>query len=239
MKKPLIGITMHADRDPIRAELDTLVEGIVTGLERAGGLPVLIPHGLSDETARAVFERLDGILFTGGGDVEPALYHAAREAETAGVDADRDRVEMALARWAADEGTPFFGICRGSQVVNVALGGTLYQEVSRAPNAMKHTYGGSDYPDSYLAHPVQVAEDSHLARLLGKPVLSVNSMHHQMVARPSPRVRPTALSPDGHVEAIEVADHPFGVAVQWHPEALLHIPEMQALFDGLVDACRR
>lgn len=237
MNRPLIGITTHADNDPIRAELDTLIAGIVTGLERAGGLPVLIPYGLPDAAARAIAGRLDGILFSGGGDIDPARYGASPEPETGGIDHGRDRAEFTLLHAMVDEARPFFGICRGSQLMNVALGGTMHQEVSRAPNAIKHTYYPG-YPDDHPAHPVQIAEESRLARILGKPILSVNSLHHQAIATVGPRLRPTALAPDGIVEAIELPDHPFAVGVQWHPEAMLHHPEMQALFDGFVDACR-
>jgi putative glutamine amidotransferase len=232
MKRPLIGITTHAANDPIRAELDTLVDGIVTGIERAGGLPVLIPYNLPDEAVRAIAATLDGVLLSGGGDIDPARYGAAREPETGGIDAGRDRAELTLIRALVDEDRPFFGICRGAQIVNVALGGTMHQEVSRAPGADKHTFYPG-YPDDHLAHPVQIAEESHLSRILGRPILSVNSLHHQAIGKA------TALAPDGVVEAIEVEDHPFGVGVQWHPEAMLQHPEMQALFDGFVAACLR
>ncbi len=237
MRRPLIGITIHSATDPIRADLDTLVEGIVTGIERAGGLPVLIPYNLPDDAVRAIADALDGVLFSGGGDIAPAHYAAALEPETGGIDAERDRVELTLLKTMVDEDRPFFGICRGAQIFNVAMGGTMHQEVNRAPGAMKHTYSPG-YPDDHLAHPVQIAEESHLSRILGKPILNVNSLHHQAIARLGARVRPTALAPDGIVEAIELTGHRFGVGVQWHPEALLHHPEMQALFDGFVEACR-
>ncbi|MBP8240985.1 MAG: gamma-glutamyl-gamma-aminobutyrate hydrolase family protein [Thermoflexales bacterium] len=236
MKRPLIGITTHSASDPIRAELDTLVDGIVTGIERAGGLPVLIPYNLPDTAVRAIAATLDGVLLSGGGDIDPARYGAEREPETGGIDDGRDRAELTLIRTLVDEARPFFGICRGAQIVNVALGGTMHQEVSRAPGADKHTFYPG-YPDDHLAHPVQIAEESHLSRILGKPILSVNSLHHQAIGKIGAGVRATALAPDGVVEAIEVEDHPFGMGVQWHPEAMLHHPEMQSLFDGFVAAC--
>src|SRR3989304_2995376 len=130
MSSPLIGITTHPATAPDRAELDTLLDNIVRCVEQAGGLPLLIPLGLDESTLRGLFSRLDGVLFSGGGDIHPAQYGAQWHESVGGVDAERDRVESTLVRWAVSEEKPFFGICRGSQILNVALGGTLYRDIS-------------------------------------------------------------------------------------------------------------
>ena len=237
MTPPLIGITTHAPDAPDRADLDRLLHNIVRGVERAGGLPALIPPALDPATAQSLYQRLDGLLLAGGGDVDPALYGADGHPAVDGVDSARDWIEVALARQAVRESRPLFGICRGAQILNVALGGTLYRAIEEHPGAQRHTYFPG-LPYDYLAHPVQVQEDSTLARIVGQPVLMVNSLHHQACNLVAPGLRVVAAAPDGMVEAVEIVDHPFGLAVQWHPEGLPDDPAMQGLFQAFVRACQ-
>jgi putative glutamine amidotransferase len=130
------------------------------------------------------------------------------------------------------------GICRGIQVINVALGGTLYTHIhDQHPNALRHDWY-PDIPRDYLAHPVQVAENSSLTKILGKSNVATNSLHHQGIHQPAPRLIPVAWAPDGIIEAVELTGHPFGLGVQWHPENLQAYPEMRALFQALVSAAR-
>lgn len=236
MIQPLIGITIHPAGAPDRAGLDTLLNGIITGVERAGGLPVLIPATLRAETARALLPRLDGVLISGGGDIDPSRYSATWHESIGGVDPARDRLEIGLVQVAVAAQTPLFGICRGAQVLNVALGGTLYRTIEEHPGAERHCYYPG-LPFDLCPHAVQVAEDSLLARIIAQPVLAVNSLHHQACRGIAPGLRVTAWAPDGIPEAIEVIGHPFALAVQWHPEALPHAPEMRALFEAFVAAC--
>ena len=235
MQHPLIGITVHPETAPDRAVLARLVDNIVASVERAGGLPVLIPLGLSEATLAQLFGRLDGLLLSGGGDIDPARYGGAGHPAVGGVDATRDRVELELARWAVRSAKPTFGICRGMQVLNVACGGTLYQDISEVPGAQRHTFY-PDLPDDLLAHPVQLAEESRLARIVGRQLIEVNSLHHQACRDIAPGFEVVAQAPDGLIEAIEVRDHPFALAVQWHPEVLGQLPEARALFEALVQA---
>ncbi len=238
MAKPLIGITVHPDDDPDRSNLDTLVALILRGVEQAGGLPVVIPLGLAEDTLRGLAGRLDGLLLSGGGDVGPERYgDRERHPSLGGVSEARDQTELQLVRWAVRDRQPLFGICRGAQLLNVALGGSLYQDISQHPGAIKHTYG--DDALALLAHEVQVAEESTLARVLGQPVVRVNSLHHQGLRALAPGLRVTAVAPDGLAEAVELPDHPYAVAVQWHPECLLDLTEQRALFTALIDAARR
>jgi putative glutamine amidotransferase len=174
------------------------------------------------------------VLFSGGGDLDPARYGAPPHPLAAGIDAVRDEAELALAQWALAEGRPLFGICRGAQLLNVALGGTLYGDVQEHAGALPHTYPSEQAGDR--THSVQVAEGSRLAELLQLPLLAVNSLHHQAVRTVAPGLRVTAQAPDGLVEGIELPEHPFAVAVQWHPESLPEAPEMQRLFEGFVRA---
>lgn len=235
MSRPLIGITLHPDHDPDRATLDRLLAQIVQGVERAGGAPVLIPLGLPAGALRDLLARLDGLLFSGGGDVEAARYGAEHHPSMGGVDPERDRTEFALARWAAEANTPALGICRGAQVINVAFGGTLYRDLSEHAGALAHTHP-AETASRLCPHPVQVEEASLLAQLTGRPIMSVNSLHHQGLRQVAPALRVAGRAPDGLAEAIELPGHRFLLAVQWHPECLPDAPEHAALFQGLVSA---
>jgi len=235
---PLIGITSHSPLAPDRAALDALLAQIVRGVERAGGAPVTIPPGVASETLRGIAAHLDGLLISGGGDIDPARYGAEWHPSIGGVDPDRDRLEIELVHRFVSDGAPLFGICRGAQVLNVALGGTLYRTVEEHPGAQRHAfYPGLPY--DLRPHPVQIAEDSRLAGILGAPLVAVNSLHHQAVRDLAPGVRAVAYAPDGMVEALEVIEHSFALAVQWHPEALPDAPEMRRLFEAFVAACRK
>jgi putative glutamine amidotransferase len=235
--RPLIGITQHPRTAPDLAELDLLIEWIARSVEQAGGAPVYIPPNLGGAALRAVFARVDGLLFSGGGDVDPAFYGGQPDTRAEGIDAARDRAELALARWAVAERAPFFGICRGTQVVNVALGGTLYLDTDDHPGAQRHAFY-PDLPYDLRAHPAELAPGSLLARIAGKPALEVNSLHHQACRAVAPGLRVAARAPDGIIEAVEVPGHPFGLAVQWHPECLPDEPDMRRLFEAFVAAAR-
>jgi putative glutamine amidotransferase len=230
-----IGITLHAPDAQDSEELDFLVSQIAQAVTVAGGTPVLIPPGWDTATLRAQFSALDGILLSGGGDIDPACYGSTPIASVGGVDPDRDRTELTLAQWALAENKPIFGICRGLQLLNVACGGTLYRDVSEHANAIRHTYTPG-YPADLLAHPVEIVEDSMLAAIVGKRDANVNSLHHQACNEIAPGLRVVAQAPDGMVEAVEVPDHRFVLAVQWHPEALPAAAESEALFRAFVAA---
>ena len=239
MTSPLIGLTMHSPADPDREELDLLLGNIEQSVERAGGLPVLIPFGLGGATLRGLYARLDGVLFSGGGDVDPQQYGAEMHPAIGGVDAERDRVELALARRVVADSKPFFGICRGAQVLNVALGGALYRDIGEHPGAHRHTYAYPAYPRDLRSHAIKVEEDTLLSRVLDAPLLAVNSLHHQACKDIAPGLHVAARAADGLVEAVEVPRHHFGLAVQWHPECFPDAPEMRRLFESFVAAAGR
>jgi putative glutamine amidotransferase len=188
----------------------------------AGGVPWMVP--LLDEdlpTLREIYDRLDGVVLPGGVDLDPSTYGEALHPRCGQIDPARDVVELQLARWAIQDGKPLLGLCRGIQVINVAMGGTLWQDIeSQLPRALKHDYWPSaGYGRDYLAHPVELAPASRLRELLERDLLQVNSMHHQAIRELSPALVATAVAPDGVIEGIEssTADR-FLLGVQWHPE---------------------
>lgn len=210
-----------------------------TAIERAGGLPVLIPCGLQEETLRAIYDRMDAVLIPGGGDIDPRHYGADRHPMTDRIDPDRDQTELTVARWAVEDDLPLFGICRGHQVMNVAMGGTLVQDIpSQVDTSIAH-YMPKELPRSAHGHEVRINPDSRLAGIIGSTAVAVNSYHHQSVEQPAPVAAVTAYAPDGIVEAIEHPDRRFVLSVQWHPEDMAGDEEaMQRLFDAFVDAAR-
>ncbi len=238
-RKPLIGCTTYrktAGQSP-PIEIIGLMPSYLDAVVAAGGIPVMIPLGLSDEDLLAAMQRMDGILLPGGGDIEPAIYQGQGHPTVAGIDDDRDRVEMVVARTAVAQQKPLLAICRGVQVLNVALGGSLWEDVELLmPQAMHHEYVNS-HPRNYLAHNVAIEPDSLLAKQLGMTETAVNSLHHQGIRRLASELRATAVAPDGLIEGVEVINHPFALGVQWHPENLIHnVPHMLGLFQGLVEA---
>ena len=243
-KRPLVGVTTQTLQaiDGIPPALPHSVvmnQRYFEAVAAAGGAPVLIPL-LEDSVAlRAVYEASDGILIPGGVDMDPATYGEARHEKLGNVDPARDRVELQLARWAIADGKPLLGLCRGLQVINVAAGGSLYQDIeAQVPGAIRHdyfpTYG---FTRDYLAHEVTVTESSRLRSLVDLDQVPVNSMHHQGVKRLGDGLVPCARSADGLVEAVESPNGHFLVGVQWHPEVFeSDDPHTRGLFRGFVEA---
>lgn len=238
MTRPLIGITSHDTSDADRETLDLFLSQITAAVAAAGGNPVTIPPDADPATLRDIFAELDGLLLSGGGDLDPATYGATPTALVAGVDPRRDRAELELARRALAEGKPVLGICRGLQVLNVASGGTLYRDISEHPHAQRHTFY-PDLPFDLLSHSIRIDASSRLARIAGRTTLEVNSLHHQACRAVAPGLRVVARAPDGMIEALEAPGHPFALGVQWHPETLPDLAETRALFHAIVAASAR
>jgi putative glutamine amidotransferase len=242
MKRPLIGITANESKNinPPHSLIFSLNQVYVSAIEEAGGVPLILPPILGEDSMREVFARLDGIVFSGGGDINPTIYDELAHSTLWGLSEDRDRVELELARWAARHEKPLLGICRGTQVLNVALGGTLIQDIpSEVPDALEHSFDDAAIPRGYIAHPVKVVAGSHLRQVLQSEIVPVNSWHHQALKRIAPDLKVVAQSPDGVVEAVEIEAHRFAIGVQWHPEWLYtDQPEMKRLFTALVEASR-
>ncbi len=208
----------------------------------AGGVPWMIPLLEHEEDLRPIYDRLDGVLIPGGADVDPSIYGEARHEACEVSDTPRDRVELQLIRWALDDGKPVLGICRGIQLINLAAGGTLYQDLgAQFEGSVKHDYfPGQGFARDALTHDVVVDEGSRLASIFGAGRLHVNSMHHQAIKDLGAGLVVTARSAeDGVIEGIEVPSHPFMVGVQWHPEALSPNDEVtRVLFSEFVAAAR-
>ena len=239
--RPLVGVTASTkDNDDLGWSYHRLPTTYTRALEQAGAATVIIPNDLSDESLRTLFERLDGILLSGGGDLDPARYHALPHPKTDRVSAARDRTEIALSRWAYEEDLPLFGICRGIQSLAVALGGRLLQDIPELIGPQfDHSLQSEAPPHNRHAHSVSILPDCRLAELLGTASLGVNSLHHQAVEQLPAGFIATAHSPDGVVEAMEAPASAFCLAVQWHPEDMIDSdPLMQRLFTGFVTACR-
>jgi len=238
MQKPLIGITTRngedADGHPISAAQHAYINAILN----AGGLPILIPSMLDEETLGELYPRLAGILFTGGGDISLEYFRGEDHPRIEGVDLKRDLTEIFLVRAAMQGGKPMLGICRGAQVMNVALGGALHTHLyDQVPNALDHAYPGSLRRN--LVHPVNIDEESRAAEIFGETFFHVNSLHHQALKEIAAPLRVVGRAPDGVVEAVEIPDHPFAIAVQWHPEWLTDQPAMRRLFQSFVNAAGR
>jgi putative glutamine amidotransferase len=226
-KTPVIGVTRCS-------RLDDYVASVEQSGARARVLDV-------SESPRALIDRLDGILLTGGGDVDPVLYGEDRHPTVEDAEPGRDEFEIDLARRAKAAGVPLLAICRGAQVLNVAAGGTLVQDIpSAVATDVSHRVQN---PKDCIAHSVQITRGSRLHDALGARVdaactCRVNSRHHQSVGRLGKNLVPSAVAPDGVVEAIEDPSARFCVGVQWHPENFWRTGEFRPLFDAFIDAAR-
>lgn len=240
MNPPIIGLTTNrlVSTNPL-APNHGVSEAYIKAVSNAGGLPLLIPLGLPERDWAALENRLDGILLTGGSDIDPARFNGTPHPRVYEIDGERDALEVALVQRAVATGQPFLGICRGAQAVNVALGGTLYTDIAdQVPGALRHDWY-PDIPRDYRAHDVMLDPQSKLAGILGSAQAQVNSLHHQGLERIGQGLVVTGHAPDGMVEAVELPSHPFGIAVQWHPEWLQDDPAMRALFRAFVQAAAR
>lgn len=222
--RPLIGISFGpVDPDPsLPLARDALNRAYSEAVWAAGGIPLgLMPAPL--QRIGELLSAVDGLILTGGWDVDPALYRQEAAAEVGRLFTERDHFEIELAKGALEESLPVLAICRGCQILNVALGGSLVQHLPGHPERELHT-----------RHGVRIAPGSALARLLGVEAATVNSIHHQSIDLAGEGVRPVAWSEDGAVEAFEVEGHPEVQAVQWHPELTGEEPSSQAIFEELV-----
>jgi len=203
-------------------------------IARAGALPIVLP--MAPEAVPAQLALVDGLLFSGGVDLDPLTYGEQPAQGLGEVFQDMDRHQLALAREAAALGLPMLGICRGIQLLNVAFGGTLHQDLEALPPpVLQHVQKGWRHAPS---HTVELLDGTRLRAMFGQPSIGANSFHHQAVKDLAPGFRVSARTADGVVEGIESTDGAFVVAVQWHPEGMVgRHPEMMVLFRELAQAC--
>jgi putative glutamine amidotransferase len=239
--KPVIGITASQLRSDTQDDRErvSVPRNYVDAVIAAGGVPMILPS--QEENDEFLLELVDGLLFTGGADIDPEVYGAeAIHPETYGVDAGRDRFELALVNLAVERELPFFCICRGIQVLNVALGGTLIQDIpDQYSREIQHRQQHSAIDASEASHAVTVREGSLLDATYGSHELSTNSFHHQSVKEVAPQLEIDARTPDGVIEAVSLPGHPFALGVQWHPEMMFEAhAEHLAPFRALVEKAR-
>ena len=236
MHKPLIGITAGHSENKFGHPIIHLLRTYVDATISAGGVPVIIPSELSATDWKILYAKLDGVILSGGADIDPKLFNGEKHPTVYGIDLERDALEIAMAKQVVEDEKPFIAICRGFQVLNVALGGTLYTHIpDQFSDKIQHDTD-KDKPRNYHAHEVKVDEDTRLAEILGTPIIKVNSWHHQGVKDIAPMLEVTAHSPDGLVEGMEIPAHPYAIAVQWHPEWMPEDPAMRNLFTTFINA---
>jgi len=233
---PVVAVSAAIRRDSGAPPVVRLRATYLAALENARLVPIVVP-AVDAESSRAVLERADALVLTGGEDVNPARYGEAPHPALGRIADERDAAEIALVQAAHELRLPTLAICRGAQILNVALGGTLIQDIpSQVGAEINHD---PDTPRTSQSHGVEIATDSRLARALGVTRMQVNSVHHQAIRRVAPTLRVVATAPDGVIEAVETApDDPWWcVGVQWHPEDLFERSELDArLFSALAGA---
>lgn len=237
MKKPVIGITPshNTENDDI-----SLRPTYIRALTASGGLPIVLPLEIGDNDFDLYTQMCQGFLFSGGPDPHPFLFGEETQANCGNVSAARDAMELKLLKAAMNAEKPILGICRGIQIINVGLGGDIYQDI---PSQVECSFPIAHKQPFYYnnpSHHVNVAPGTLLSRLsMGRTRIEVNSMHHQAVRLPAPGLVVSGRAPDHIIETLEKPDYPFLLGVQWHPEYLWQNNETAAnIFSAFVDACR-
>ncbi len=237
--RPVIGITSTTIAAHRLGDLrrQAVHDAYIEGVETAGGLPLLLPN-VSAEHAPAFLARVDGLCLTGGDDVDPAYFGEDPHPKLGLMDdVRRDELERALCEGLRTQGVPTLAICRGIQIMNVAYGGTLIQDIpAQVEGAIRHAQDA--VRSDALGHAIAVEPGTRLHALVGADTTRVNSFHHQAVGRVAEGLVVSARSSDGVIEGLEDPAHPWCVGVQWHPERRLEDPLTLALFAGLVEAAR-
>jgi putative glutamine amidotransferase len=231
MHKPLIGIGSDVAQKNGERDRAFVYTTYIESLKRAGAVPVLIPP--QPENAADVIDSLDGILLAGGDDCDPAEYGEEKHPSCEPMDPRRQKNDVSLARLARERGIPTLGICLGIQMMNVAGGGTLIQDID---SAVETEIDHASEPSDRHRHDVLIDAATKLGSILGAQELNVNSSHHQAVGRVAEGLRVTAHAPDGVIEGLEDPSHPFYLGVQWHPEDMPGEPSATAIFGAFVEA---
>ena len=236
MIPPIIGVTTYQGKNEESFRIAAVQRAYIDSLCTAGGIPFLIPCSLPQEKLMPLVNRVDGVLFSGGGDIAIDRFGGLPHSSVKDVDLERDSIELCLLTALIKTGKPFLGICRGFQLINVGMGGTLFTNLeNQMAGAIKHDYYPY-YPRTYLAHEVEVSGNTQLGKILCETKVQVNSLHHQGAKDIPACLKQSAFSPDGLVEAFELPEYPFGMAVQWHPEWLTDQRGMQSLFKAFIEA---
>ncbi len=234
--KPIIAITTGRILSNSQILRVCLIDQYVQAIRLAGGIPVILPPTIDPSDIADIQKKFSAILLTGGGDIAVEKFNGKPHATISEVETDRDDLEIELVRLAYASKKPLLGICRGQQVMNVALGGDLYTHIaSQYKQPLKHDWFPNIARD-YAAHNIHIEKSSRLINILYGEELKVNSLHHQAIKNLAQSLTASAHAPDGIIEAVESQDHPYFIGVQWHPEWLLNSPAMVNLFRSFVNA---
>ncbi|MDD4171377.1 MAG: gamma-glutamyl-gamma-aminobutyrate hydrolase family protein [Syntrophomonas sp.] len=227
--KPIIGITGNS-----QPENNSIIykDFYVAAINRAGGIAILLPPTCDEGLIEDYLNICRGLLFSGGGDFDPACWGEVASPQSGAIDPLRDRFELSLAKKAFGSGKAVLGICRGCQLLNIAAGGSLWQDIQ---SPLSHVQKA---PRNYPIHDIFIENDSQLRSIMQDDHVSVNSFHHQAVKEVGPGLAISALAGDGTVEAIESRQHPFYVGVQWHPECMRDVFSAR-LFKALITSAQR
>lgn len=233
--KPIIGVIPLFDEEK---DSIWMVPGYMEGIRAAGGLPIILPLKAEEQETEQICDMCDGFLFTGGHDVDPALYGAEKSDKCGLPNHDRDVLEKRVFDYALAKDKPVFGICRGIQLINALCGGTLYQDLPSEFVGTKKVEHHMTPPYDVPCHEVTILENTPLWELLHKSTIAVNSYHHQAVKDLAPTLKPMAISEDGLVEAVYMPGKKFIQALQWHPE-FIYLKDRDAcrVFESFVNAC--
>lgn len=235
---PLIALPCGRMTGRDHLENFAIKEAYVTALQAAGAQPVILPVSLPLASIDTLLDKFDGFLLSGGGDIDPSLFNGQPSERVYGIESQRDLFEIVLTKGMIEAKKPFFAICRGVQVLNVAMGGELYTDIaSQVPNALKHDWFPG-YPREQISHRVSLETGSQCQHIIGMDDIGTNSLHHQAISKLGEGLRVNAVAEDGIIEGVELLDHPFGIGVQWHPEWLQSDYRMMRLFEAFVEACK-
>lgn len=236
--KPIIALSSYIANKDVFYGYGTSGD-YIKAIDGAGGIPIQLPAIKNTQDFERIFRQVDGLLIPGGCDIAPYFFGEQPEQKLGYINAAVDRHELALIRLAYDAGIPILGICRGHQVINVAFGGTLYQDIPSAlPDAIGHNQSPCGREELY--HKIDILPSSRLCRMFGKDSIYVNSFHHQAVKQLGEGLRAVAVAPDGVIEAFEGTGDRFVLGVQFHPENMFGLyPEFSNLFREFIEECKK
>jgi putative glutamine amidotransferase len=236
LMQPLIGITAGKEKSDTGIQKTCLIDKYSQAITQSGGIPLIIPSDITSDSISPLLQKIDGLMLTGGGDIETKRYHGADHPRVYGVDLERDQVEIELLLESVKQKKPVLGICRGIQLINVALGGDLYSDIAdQKPGACRHDWFPG-YPRDFLVHTVNISNNSLLNQITNSTKLKVNSLHHQAIKTLAPNLKVSALSEDEIIEAVEMDNHPFFLGLQWHPEWIYSFEPTEQIFKAFVNA---